>query len=137
MPPDSNGSCPVEITATLVQSLVAAQFPLWAKLPIRAVEPGRPSRSDNPPADAPEWWVYRWLEGEPVGAAASIDEAVLARDLAAFLRALQAIGATDGPAPGPHNVFRGGSPLTYDQDTKRALADLASAPRVLDTVLGD
>jgi aminoglycoside phosphotransferase (APT) family kinase protein len=43
------------------------------------------------------WGVYRWLEGEPL-AAADRDRKQLARDLAAFVLALRAIDAGDGPA---------------------------------------
>ena len=45
-------------------------------------------------------------------------------DLAVFLAALQAVDPTDGPPPGIHNWFRGGTLRTYDANTRRALEDL-------------
>jgi len=36
--------------------------------------------------------------------------------------ALQRIDPTDGPRPGPHNFWRGGSLTTYDAETRRAIA---------------
>jgi aminoglycoside phosphotransferase (APT) family kinase protein len=71
------------------------------------------------------WSVYRWLEGEPASTVSFADTAVFAADLAAFLRSLQAVDSAGGPPPGEHNFFRGGSLLTYDQDTRSALRDLA------------
>jgi aminoglycoside phosphotransferase (APT) family kinase protein len=70
------------------------------------------------------WSVYRWLDGEPASTVRSADTEALAEDLAAFLRALQASDPTDGPLPGEHNFFRGGSLLTYEDDTRRALTAL-------------
>ena len=45
-------------------------------------------------------------------------------DLAVFLAALQAVDPTEGPPPGIHNWFRGGTLRTYDANTRRALEDL-------------
>jgi aminoglycoside phosphotransferase (APT) family kinase protein len=73
------------------------------------------------------WSVYRWLEGELASRVGLAHAAVFAEDVAAFLRALQSIDVVGGPEPGEHNFFRGGSLLTYDQDTRRALGDLAGA----------
>ena len=47
-----------------------------------------------------------------------------ATSLAEFLLALQQIDATGGPAPGPHNFFRGGSPAYYDREARQAIATL-------------
>jgi aminoglycoside phosphotransferase (APT) family kinase protein len=44
--------------------------------------------------------------------------------LAEFLNALKAIDATDGPAPGTHNFYRGGALATYDSETREALEKL-------------
>jgi aminoglycoside phosphotransferase (APT) family kinase protein len=44
--------------------------------------------------------------------------------LGAFLSALQAVDPTEGPQPGIHNWFRGGTLRTYDANTRRALHDL-------------
>lgn len=70
------------------------------------------------------WSLYRWLEGEPASAANIGDAEAFAEDLAGFLHALQSIDPTDGPAPGEHNFFRGGSLLTYDEDARRAISAL-------------
>jgi aminoglycoside phosphotransferase (APT) family kinase protein len=70
------------------------------------------------------WSVYRWLDGEPVNVANIADTRALAEELAEFLRALQSVEPSGGPAPGRHNFFRGGSLLTYEDDTRRAIADL-------------
>jgi len=178
MDPSTNGACPVEITSTLVEALVANQFPDWAPRLIRIVEPGGwdnrtfrlgddllvrlPSHARYVAQVAKEhrwlrylgrllpiaipvpvalgqpafgypwsWSVYRWLEGEPASGVHLADAEAFAEDLAGFLRALQAIDPTDGPQPGEHNFFRGGSLLTYDQDTRRALSVLAGK---IDTV---
>src|SRR4051812_45347084 len=160
----TNDPCPVEITAALVESLVASQFPDWSRLLVKLVEPGGwdnrtfrvgddllarlpshgryvaqvaeeeywlpflghllplaipvPVALGQPALGYPwPWSVYRWLGGEPASVIKLVDAAAFAEDLAAFLRALQAIDPTGGPPPGEHNFFRGGSLLTYDQDT--------------------
>jgi len=88
-------------------------------------------------ADYPfPWSIHRWLEGEPVTADnvadRSVDPLGLAFDLAGFLTALQRIDPADGPPPGTHNWFRGGSLRTYEATTQRALAALEGC---LDTAL--
>jgi aminoglycoside phosphotransferase (APT) family kinase protein len=70
------------------------------------------------------WSVYRWIEGETASAAGISDPIGFARDLAGFLAALHRLDARDGPAPGPHNFFRGGPLATYDADTREAVAKL-------------
>ena len=40
MEPNTVDACPVEITATLVEALIANQFPDWSRRFVRAVEPG-------------------------------------------------------------------------------------------------
>lgn len=71
-----------------------------------------------------KWSIYRWLEGE-TAASAKIDNLTsLAVDLANFLIALQKIDATDGPSPGLHSFFRGGSLSVYDSETRHAIAAL-------------
>ena len=45
-------------------------------------------------------------------------------DLAEFLAALQGVDAAEGPQPGVHNWFRGGTLRTYDEVTHRALGEL-------------
>jgi aminoglycoside phosphotransferase (APT) family kinase protein len=40
MDPSTGDACPVEITSTLVESLVASQFPDWSGRSVRILEPG-------------------------------------------------------------------------------------------------
>jgi aminoglycoside phosphotransferase (APT) family kinase protein len=96
--------------------VLAKELPLPIPVPLALGQPGLGYEWP--------WSVYRWLQGEPATSTnvASMDE--LAIDLASFLRALQRIDATDGPPPGEHNFFRGGSLATYDQQTRAAVAAL-------------
>jgi aminoglycoside phosphotransferase (APT) family kinase protein len=72
------------------------------------------------------WSVYRWLDGE-VAARAHVDDRVaFAADLAAFLRALEGVDATEGPLPGEHNFFRGGPLAHYEAETVEAIETLGS-----------
>jgi len=160
-----------EIDAALVRRLIAAQFPRWADLPVRAVAsqgwdnrtfrlgdelsarlpshqryvaaieqehawlprlaPHLPHPIPAPlaigaPGDGYPWpWsVNRWLEGESALAGPIDDRREFAADLAAFLAALQAIDAADGPPAGPHSFWRGGPLATYDAETRQAIAAL-------------
>jgi aminoglycoside phosphotransferase (APT) family kinase protein len=70
------------------------------------------------------WSVYRWLEGETAEVARLADMTQFAIDLAEFLIALQAIDATGGPPPGPHNFHRGAPPKVYDEETRKAIGAL-------------
>ncbi|MBB2903103.1 aminoglycoside phosphotransferase (APT) family kinase protein [Kineococcus radiotolerans] len=113
---------------------LAAQLPLRISTPLAQGRPGR----GYPFA----WSVYRWLPGDPVTAAriaggsasgargvgGEVDPVRFALDLADFLTALQRIDATDGPAPGIHNWFRGGTLRTYDETTQNALRTLEARP---------
>ncbi len=84
-----------------------------------------PLAKGAPSADYPyPWSVYRWLDGHTASADLIARPVTFATDLAAFLAALQAPDATDGPQPGIHNWFRGGTLRTYDNNTQRALKDL-------------
>lgn len=70
------------------------------------------------------WSIYRWIEGETAALERIDDLPQFARDLAAFLVALQAIDVADGPIAGQHNFFRGGALATYDEQTRQAITDL-------------
>jgi len=70
------------------------------------------------------WSVYGWIDGETATVERIADFDAFASALAGFLLALQNIDASDGPAAGPHNFFRGGSVATYDGETRQALAAL-------------
>lgn len=93
---------------------LAPRLPLEIPRPIARGEPG-----DGYPFP---WSVYGWIEGENAAIDRIDDLVAFAEDLAGFLRALQRIDATGGPAPGPHNFFRGGPLATYDHETRTALA---------------
>ena len=71
-----------------------------------------------------EWSVYRWIEGETAAPERIGDLKDFATRLANFLIALQRIDTTDGPRPGPHNFYRGGSLTTYDAEARQAIAVL-------------
>ncbi len=70
------------------------------------------------------WSVYRWLDGHTASAERIARPVGFATDLASFLVAQRAVDATDGPQPGIHNWFRGGTLRTFDASTRAALADL-------------
>jgi aminoglycoside phosphotransferase (APT) family kinase protein len=70
------------------------------------------------------WSIYRWLEGEVAAVATIEDRHGFASALAEFLAALHHVDPTSGPAPGPHNFYRGGALQTYDAETRKALAQL-------------
>ena len=82
-------------------------LPILARhLPLRIPEPvamGQPGGGFPRP-----WSIYRWIDGDPATADRIDDLTAFASDLAGFLAALYAIDASDGPAPGKHNFFRGG-----------------------------
>jgi aminoglycoside phosphotransferase (APT) family kinase protein len=97
---------------------LAPQLPLAVPTPLALGKPG---------AGYPwHWAIHRWIEGEIVSPASSIDLGTLARDLANFLAKLQSLDATNGPAPGAHNFHRGGALAVYDEQTRRELAALTT-----------
>lgn len=69
------------------------------------------------------WGIYRWLEGEPATPGRLADPVQAARDLAAFLLALRAIDASEGPPAGSHNVGRGLPLATRDAVTRASIAE--------------
>src|SRR5258706_14142127 len=68
------------------------------------------------------WSIYRRIEGDTAAPERIADLSDLAASLAQFLIALQRLDPTDGPPPGPHNFWRGGSLATYDPETRQAIA---------------
>ncbi|MGH3158498.1 MAG: aminoglycoside phosphotransferase family protein, partial [Streptosporangiaceae bacterium] len=70
------------------------------------------------------WSVYRWLGGEAAATGRVADRSRFAADLAGFLTGLYRIDPAGGPPPGAHNFFRGGPLLTYDAQTREAIAAL-------------
>ncbi|MEO3891285.1 aminoglycoside phosphotransferase family protein [Nonomuraea sp. B5E05] len=94
----------------------ASRLPLPIPVPLAKGEPG---------AGYPyPWSIYQWLGGEPAGAERIADPVRFAVDLAEFLTALRSIDPADGPRPGKHNWFRGGTLRTYDGVAQNALAEL-------------
>jgi aminoglycoside phosphotransferase (APT) family kinase protein len=71
-----------------------------------------------------KWSICRWIEGETAAPERIGDLNDFATGLAEFLIALQRIDPTDGPRPGVHNFYRGGSLTTYDAETRQAIAVL-------------
>lgn len=66
------------------------------------------------------WLVYRWLNGEDALVGAVDDWWALARDIAAFVTALQRVDPTNGPPAGT----RAGLLAPRDGATRRAIAQL-------------
>jgi len=87
------------------------------------------------------WSIYRWIEGDTAAPERIADLSDFAASLAQFLIALQRIDPTDGPRPGRHNFWRGGSLTTYDAETRQAIAllkgkiDTKAATEVWETAL--
>ena len=96
--------------------VLAPQLPLPIPSPVAKGEP-----DDEFPYP---WSVYRWLDGEPAATGHVADLTEFATSLAAFLNALGGIDATDGPAPGEHNWFRGAALSVYEQETVEAIETL-------------
>jgi aminoglycoside phosphotransferase (APT) family kinase protein len=94
--------------------VLAPQLPLPVPEPVAL---GHPSPEFPRP-----WSVRRWIDGMPV--TDDLDQDRFARDLAAFLRALWTVDATDGPVAGEHSFHRGASLRAYDAETRACLARL-------------
>ncbi|MFD7155239.1 aminoglycoside phosphotransferase family protein [Kribbella sp. NPDC059898] len=78
----------------------------------------------EPTAEYPyPWSIYQWIDGLTASADRIADPVRFALDLAGFLVALQSVDAGDGPQPGIHNWYRGGTLRTYDKNTQAALAE--------------
>jgi aminoglycoside phosphotransferase (APT) family kinase protein len=93
--------------------ILSRQLPLSIPEPVAIGTPGR---------DFPRpWSVYRWIEGEPARADLVACDTEFASRLAQFLVALQRVDASDGPAPGMHNFWRGGPLATYDEQTRESI----------------
>jgi aminoglycoside phosphotransferase (APT) family kinase protein len=68
------------------------------------------------------WSVYRWIPGKLATDVGVTDLERFAADVAAFLRALRRIDASDGPAAGAHSHGRGGPVARWDGQTRDAIA---------------
>jgi aminoglycoside phosphotransferase (APT) family kinase protein len=98
--------------------VLAPRLPLPIPVPAAMGAPGHGYPYD--------WSVYRWLPGATATADTVLDLSGFATALADFLVALRRIDARGGPAPGPHNFYRGGPLLTYAEETLRAVDSLGS-----------
>ncbi len=97
--------------------VLAPQLPLPIPTPVA---------KGAPDAEFPyPWSVYRWLDGDPASTARIRDLSDFATSLARFLNALGRVDATNGPAPGQHNFFRGGPLVRYEAETIAAIGALA------------
>ncbi|RAP77415.1 aminoglycoside phosphotransferase family protein [Paenibacillus montanisoli] len=67
------------------------------------------------------WSVNQWIEGETVTFANIRDMNEFAEDLAAFLKELQAIDASNGVPAGVQNFHRGGNLAVYDLQTRSVI----------------
>lgn len=70
------------------------------------------------------WSIYQWLAGKTAAAARINDLKLFAITLAEFLVALQRCDVSGGPVAGPDNFYRGGPLITYDAETREAIATL-------------
>lgn len=71
------------------------------------------------------WSVRRWIEGDTATPSRIEDPVGFARDLAAFLLALERADAVGGPAAGAQSFHRGADLVVYDPETRRAIETLA------------
>lgn len=69
-----------------------------------------------PDAEYPwTWAIYRWIPGARPSAATLRDGEHLPVRVAEFLMALREVTIAGGPAPGPHNGYRGGPAAARDR----------------------
>lgn len=101
--------------------VLAPALPVQVPVPLAAGEP-----TDEFPH---HWSVYRWLDGTPASNAAINDMTEFAVELAEFLTALWSVDAKDGPEPGVHNWFRGGTLAAFDHWTQESLETLEGRMR--------
>lgn len=95
---------------------LAPLLPLAIPAPVAMGEPG-----EGYPW---KWSIYGWIEGETAAFAQIANICDFATSLAEFLNALHKIDPTDGPTPGPHNFYRGGSLAVYDNEVQQAITAL-------------
>lgn len=83
-----------------------------------------PLAKGQPNDDYPYFWsINQWLTGEALTDENVANQSQLAKDLAQFLKELQAIDATKGPAAGAHNFYRGGDLKVYATETQAKLTE--------------
>lgn len=67
------------------------------------------------------WSIYRWIDGATAASIQGPPKEGFADDLAAFMCALRNTNADGGPAPGPHNEWRGEPLANRDEATRTAI----------------
>lgn len=92
----------------------APHLPLAIQVPLAKGEPG-----EGYPAP---WTVCAWIEGEEAQFDRLADPVKAAVELARFVRALQQIDPTEGPAPGAHNFMRGVPLAEREARTRECIA---------------
>ncbi|MFY1670032.1 aminoglycoside phosphotransferase family protein [Plantactinospora sp. WMMB334] len=97
--------------------VLAPRLPLPIPTPLARGEPG-----EGYPYS---WSIYQWLDGETARVDRIAEPVRFALDLAEFVVALQDVDTADGPRPGQHNWYRGGTLRTYDGEADRGLTTLA------------
>src|SRR5688572_10502223 len=85
--------------------VLAPRLPLPVSAPVAKGEPG-----EGYPY---HWSIYKWLDGETATHDRIADPVRFAVDLAEFLSALRRVDPANGPRPGTHNWYRGGTLRTY------------------------
>jgi len=70
------------------------------------------------------WSVRRWLPGETVEVASTLDQVALAKDVGGMLAALRALPTDAGTAAGRHSFYRGSHPSAYSDEVQTALERL-------------
>ncbi len=84
-----------------------------------------PLKMGEPAAGYPFYWsIYKWLDGDTASIERISNLNQFAVDLGEFLSTLQHCDVTDGPLPGEHNFYRGGSLAIYNSETQEALKNI-------------
>jgi aminoglycoside phosphotransferase (APT) family kinase protein len=79
----------------------------------------------SPTEDYPfPWSICSWIEGDLASSVSISDRNTLAKEVAQFLVVLQQTPPDQGPQPGSHNFFRGGSLRVYDSEVQECLERL-------------
>ena len=98
-------------------------LPKFQDLPLEIPEPVFVGEAS--PEFPARWGVFRWIDGNVLDAAPSLDQIAVAGQLAAFLQTLQLQWTAGAPEAGAHNHYRG-VPLAYrDPLTRTAITNLA------------
>lgn len=123
--PTADGYAPAVVKEDRWLRVLAPHLPVAVPEPVAL---GEPTTEFPRP-----WSVRRWLPGATVRDAGVRDPVRFATELAAFLRALWSVDASDGPAAGAHSFYRGCPQDHYDDEARSAtleLADRVDASRV-------